>query len=206
MSISEKLITIAENEQRVYEKGKQDEYDVFWDSYQVNGTRTGYNGAFGNERWTDTIFKPKYDFLGVKNAMQMFSYAQITKIQKTVEIIGSAQYLFSSSFINTISLLRVTENVNVSTWFSGCKYLITVNWDGVIGSNLDMSACVNLSKASILSTFSCLSSTASGMTLTLSKTAVNNAFETSSGTADGSTSEEWLNLVATKPNWTISLS
>lgn len=64
---------------------------------------------------------------------------------------------------------------------------------------------MKLSKPSITSIINCLSTTTSGLTVTLSKTAVNNAFETSEGVADGSTSQEWLNLVATKTNWTISL-
>lgn len=42
--------------------------------------------------------------------------------------------------------------------------------------------------------------------ITLSKTAVDNAFETSEGAADGSTSAEWLELIATKSSWTISLA
>ena len=29
--------------------------------------------------------------------------------------------------------------------------------------------------------------------------------KTSEGANDGNTSEEWLNLIATKPNWTITL-
>ena len=51
-----------------------------------------------------------------------------------------------------------------------------------------------------------LTDTASGKTITFSKTAVNKAFETSAGANDGSTSAEWLALVGTKPNWTISLA
>ena len=41
MSIAEKLITIAENEERVYESGKKAAYDRFWDVYQQNGNRIG---------------------------------------------------------------------------------------------------------------------------------------------------------------------
>ena len=34
MSIAEKLTTIAENEQKVYDAGQKSEYDRFWDSYR----------------------------------------------------------------------------------------------------------------------------------------------------------------------------
>ena len=59
MSIAEKLTTIAENEQRVFEAGKKSEYDAFWDSYQQNGNRTNYCSAFG-ACWNKDNFKPKY--------------------------------------------------------------------------------------------------------------------------------------------------
>lgn len=46
MSIAEKLTTIAENEQRVYDAGKKAEADLFWDEYQNNGARVDYQHAF----------------------------------------------------------------------------------------------------------------------------------------------------------------
>jgi hypothetical protein len=64
----------------------------------------------------------------------------------------------------------------------------------------------NQSKEGIISTVKALSNAISGLAVTLRTDCVNREFETSAGANDGSTSEEWLNLVATKPNWTISLS
>lgn len=61
MSIADKLQTIAENESKVYEAGKQAEYDRFWDTCQDNGNRTNYDGAFMGIGWTEETFKPKYD-------------------------------------------------------------------------------------------------------------------------------------------------
>lgn len=91
--------------------------------------------------------------------------------------------------------------------FANCDDLVEIRIEGVIGQKgFSVSACKKLSKASITSIVNALSSTTSGLSITISKTAVNNAFETAEGLADGSTSEEWLNLIATKPNWTISLS
>ena len=66
MSIADKLVTIAENERKVYDagytKGKTEgggdsydrgvadgrraEYDAFWDNLQSNGNRTQYAVAF----------------------------------------------------------------------------------------------------------------------------------------------------------------
>ena len=84
---------------------------------------------------------------------------------------------------------------------------VEIKYNGnTIASSLDMKSCTLLSKASITSIINALSSTTSGLTVTLSKTAVNTAFETESGGADGSTSQEWLALATTKSNWTISLA
>lgn len=51
-----------------------------------------------------------------------------------------------------------------------------------------------------------LNSEVTGQTLTIPRIAVKKAFETSEGANDGDTSETWNALVASKPNWTISLS
>ena len=42
MSIAEKLTKVAENVPKVYEAGKKDEHDKFWDEYQT--TRNGELG------------------------------------------------------------------------------------------------------------------------------------------------------------------
>lgn len=82
-----------------------------------------------------------------------------------------------------------------------------VGFEGVLAtSGLNLSYSTKLNKESHIKLINTLSSTTSGLSVTLSKTAVNKAFETSSGANDGSTSIEWLNLIATKSNWTISLS
>lgn len=47
----------------VYNKGKQEEYDAFWDNYQSSGNRTSYGYAFAGEGWNNTTFKPKYDIV-----------------------------------------------------------------------------------------------------------------------------------------------
>lgn len=61
MSIADKLTTIAENEQRVFEAGKKSEYDKFWDAYQDYGNRRNYNSAFRGNGFNVHNFYPKYD-------------------------------------------------------------------------------------------------------------------------------------------------
>ena len=60
MSIAEKLQTVAENQQRVYDSGQQAEYDRFWDAFQKNGTRGNYWYGFSGYGWAAEALKPKY--------------------------------------------------------------------------------------------------------------------------------------------------
>lgn len=97
MTTAEKLQKIAENEQKVYDKGysdgaaqgggggsydqgfedgKQAEYDALWDTIQPNKNgRASYEASFG-VIWKADIFKPKYD-MKVSSAVYMFAYNQI---------------------------------------------------------------------------------------------------------------------------------
>lgn len=130
--------------------------------------------------------------------------------------ITDLSYTFSDTtskggqLIDRIGLQRIERLICYDTntfkgnSFSGDYILSYIGFEGVIASDINLNDLPLISE-SIQKLIGCLSDTATGKTVTLNKTAVNNAFETSSGLADGSTSEEWLNLVATKTNWTISL-
>ena len=73
MSIAEKFEVIADE---VYEKGKKDEYDKFWDEYQTTkngelGKRKSYSNAF-SFGWSFENFYPKYDIKPEGNANNIF--------------------------------------------------------------------------------------------------------------------------------------
>jgi hypothetical protein len=94
----------------------------------------------------------------------------------------------------------------ISSTFGYASQFTYIGFEGVIAQNgLDLHWSTILNKESHIKLVNTLSSTTSGLSVTVSKTAVNKAFETSTGANDGSTSQEWLNLIATKNNWTISL-
>ena len=102
--------------------------------------------------------------------------------------------------------LDFSSNTNTIGLFDYCFVLEEVR---VVEESIKISMAVNkgiFSKETITSFVNGLNGDVTDQTLTLSKTAVNTAFETAEGLADGNTSEEWLNLIATKPNWTITLS
>ena len=102
-----------------------------------------------------------------------------------------------------LDLSGITANSG-ERMFELAEKLREIRFKGSIPCNLKFPVSP-LSKDSMLSVFSCLSADVSGKTLTLNKEAVDKAFETSPGAADGSTSAEWLALVAEHSNWTISL-
>lgn len=238
MSLAEKLTTVAENTPKVYEAGvedaKQAEYDAFWDTFQMNGSKTNYDYTFSTASWTDSNLKPKYKIqptsaerifsgsraaqlcceIDFSNCTNLYMAFQNSSFRELPLIDGSAStnyyYLFNAAY----NLRRIEKFiVNPAGRLDGafvCANLEEVLFDGVICGptttrSLDLSPCKLLNKTSIISAVSHLSDDASGFAAKFSLTSVNNAFETSEGAADGSTSQEWLNLVATKPNWTISL-
>ena len=91
-----------------------------------------------------------------------------------------------------------------NTTFGGCTALVNITVEGTFLVTVSFGDSALLNKSSLTSIGNALSNTVTGKTLTLSLAAVNKAFETSVGANDGSTSAEWLALVATKPNWTIA--
>lgn len=253
MSIADKLTTIADNQQKVYdtgyEKGNQTGYDAgrndewsdFWDSFQDYGKRTRYLGAFSG--WTTDAFRPKYDitFPGVRSDLEAHNLFAASKITGSLtEILD--KYGVKIDFSNLTNIHEIFSNCSFSEitlyapkaksgygpfgWSQKLETLtVTLSddfaWEAFIqeaqkltnftlnskitkkGFNVQWSP--KLSKESIISIINALSDTTTALTVTLSKTAVNNAFETAKGNADGSTSEEWAALIATKQNWTISL-
>lgn len=135
-TLAEKLATIEENVPKVYDagyqKGKSEGggyYDIFWDTFQLNGTRTNYENAFysmaTNEvHWSEATIKPKYDFK-ISNANSMFrNVVDITEMDKLLENCGvSIEFLPGASAgrmfqecknlvsVPTINLLNVTNTV-----------------------------------------------------------------------------------------------
>lgn len=58
MSIADKLVTIAENEQKVYDAGKEQGISEFWDMVQDNGKRQYWQNAFAY--WGAQDISPEY--------------------------------------------------------------------------------------------------------------------------------------------------
>ena len=205
-----------------WEEGRQ----AVWAVVQQKGNRTDYTNAFAY--WGNTNFIPTYPIRPIRSGY-MFMGAKITEIpdgghwdfsQST-----AMTYVFSSCSIqrvvpsiSTVSasdlsalfgwnsaikeigeiVLKEDGSQKVTYMFDNCYNLEVVNFRGKFGQNISFAQSTKLSQDSIYGIITALSDTASGKTLTLSRTAVNNAW-------GGTEESEWLDLVASKPNWTISL-
>ena len=241
MSISEKLVTVAENQEKVFEVGKTKHYNDFWDKYQENGNMKDYSCSFAGLGWNSETFKPKYN-INAENAYMIFRFHNISDtaydLTEHLELLGvtldfsssaSLQYAFYTanfsrigvvdcsslnSLLNTFQSCRATtidkiivhENLTFNNAFQSMTNLKNIKFEGIIGqSGLNFQWSANLSKDSIVNIIDTLSGETSEKTITFSKASVDNAFETEIGLADGSSSQEWRELIATKSNWTISL-
>lgn len=235
MSIAEKLVTIAENVPKVYDAGKQAEYDRFWDEFQNYGNRTRYCGGFSGGGWNKETFKPKYvirpgtsstgsaymfaffncnsnqlldfreyahmfDFSNLTNAMYMFQDAAFDHIEIDLSKCSYIGSTFSEGYFGagktTIKLKTSAIVKTFSDAFTACYKLSNLTF--MEGSVIPVSISLShspLSKESITGVINALSSTATGQTATFKKSAKEAAF----------TADEWATLIATKPNWTISL-
>lgn len=208
--------------------------DKFWDVYQDNGNRSDYQMAFAGVGWTDETFKPKYD-INVKDLSTGFRKSRITDLAGALNSHGvklntegctsflqcfqsstvthipeidarsatNMSYTFGANSIKRVDKLKVSATTSFNnTFVRETEYIML---EGEIGQN-GFAAVGALPKECLLSIVNCLSTTTSGLSVTLGKNAVNKAFETSEGANDGSASKEWTDLIATRSNWTISLS
>lgn len=165
---------------------------------KVNDIESGGTSVI-NPEWTDWRYFSYYD-----NRNDLVAKLKYSDTSSGTNF----SYMFiGCTKLTTIPQLDTSKGTNFSHMFSSCTNLTNLTMTGTIKANgMDLHYSTKLSKASIISVINALSDTTNALKVQLSKTAVNNAFETSGGVADGSTSEEWTTLIATKANWTIALS
>lgn len=183
-----------------------------YDIYVAEGTYMFYRSGFvGSLKEHLTKIGKTIDFSNCKSFTGIFQYAQQLTEIPYVDMSGipssqTISLLCGSCFKLVNAEIKFSPLCSYSGCFNNCVDLENLTAYGEIGGNgLNFQWSTKLSKASITSIINALSSTTSGLTVTLSKTAVNNAFETSEDANDGSTSAEWNALINTKSNWTISL-
>jgi hypothetical protein len=177
-------------------EGQKAEYDRFWDAYQINGTRTDYDMAFGGYGWTDELFKPKYPITDIKYGYGMFARkCNIKDLSGYKFKVFNAQYMFWISNVEHVGEIEVTDSIygifnsasklktvdkmifadTITTWnspFSGCTNLENITCEGVIKQSISFansSKLTNASAQSIIDTLKDLTG-ATAQTLTFHAT------------------------------------
>ncbi len=137
MSIAEKLTQIAENEQKVYDAGKQAEYDRFWDEYlkpvKPKGASSGFGAfLFSGRGWNDTTFNPPCPIDFITNGYNMFYYATNISKEKLAlvdysKITENYTGFFAYSLIKEVPELDTRGASTISTLFMASPFLTSVD-------------------------------------------------------------------------------
>lgn len=228
MSIAEKLTTIAQNQEKVHNAGKDSEWNAFWDSYQNNGKRIGYYYGFCGLGWSDETFKPKYDIKASGTGAYMFIYNAVTDIKGKLEELGvrldtSKVNNFQSSFAYSKSIaypvLDFSNATSTNVAFSDCtnlQYIEKIIVAPKVSFNGTFKNCTSLEHIRIEGTIG--QSIDFSYSPLLSRASIENIIGCLSGTVTGKTLtlsqtavnnaftvDEWNTLIEGKTNWTISL-
>ena len=213
MSIAEKLTTIAENQQAVYEAGKNKAIYDWWDAFQTMyrgqayaTDQTNYMYAFAGVCWGDDNYNPIRTLKPTGNAQNMYAYSNITDTKVPIDLTGTVTncaYMFAyATKLKTVRLLKIQDTTPMSSHFTDCTKLENLTIEGTIGRIINLGQCP-LTRASIENVIGNLSDTATvdtvngkELTATFKTSAVNNAF----------TTDEWNAIVASKPNWKFVLA
>lgn len=121
MTVAEKLTKIAENEPKIYNAGKQEYYDKFWNALQYGGRRTMYNYAFMQGGWTTETLKPKYT-VTVNQANFMFYANTVPNLDLSDSIYDFSNCVNYNSWLSYSSVIKVPK-INVSKISSGANNL-----------------------------------------------------------------------------------
>ena len=163
------------------------------------------NSIFNNSLITDltAILNKCGVILDVSQAISvsgLFTYSRVTRVPfldcRNCTTINNSFY--SATEVIEIEGIAINENCNVNSAFGNCKKLEKLIMSGTIGQKgFDVHWSTKLSADSLKSIINALSTTTTGLTITLPTTAQSN-YEAVYG------SGSWATLVATRSNWTIA--
>lgn len=147
------------------------------------------------------------DAIGIKldtsnsiNNSAMFSFSNFTRVGVIdfTKVNSSYSTFSDSTKLKTIDKIIYHDKLVLTTAFTRCTALENLIVEGTIGQNgFDIHWSTKLSADSLKSIINALSTTTTGLTITLPTTAQSN-YEAVYG------SGSWTTLVATRSNWTIA--
>lgn len=233
MSITDKLNTIAENEQKVFEAGKtKQEYD-WWNTYQ-NGNVGGMNWAtamFAGQHWTDTTFKPKFDICPSESATYMFMFNNVQDLDTAIKNAGikmdfsnckNVRSLFQNytgKIIPEISILNTTDLTYLFGYASSMTTIKGLKLKEEGNQSFTGAFIQDISLKNLTITGGTIGRSIDFSACPLTKDSILSVVEHLSDTETNRTvtfkktakesvftTDEWATLIATKPNWTFSLA
>ncbi len=190
MTIAEKILRAKTDYDEVYAAGQaaggggggvDAGLDLFWETYQQGGARTGYSDHYDGSNWTNETFKPKYtlyatrsgsqfqysvitnydalkmvDFSKCTNFNYMFQYAKCTHLGVIDMRKGATtthESFYGMSELETIDKIILKDDGSqlMSNCFIGCGKLANITFEGVIGYNFAFTPCPNLTRDSLMS-------------------------------------------------------
>lgn len=231
-TISANNVIIAQNEQRVYNAGKQAEHDAFWDVYQVNGNRGIYEAAFAGLGWNDKTFNPKYPIVVTGSSWNMFyscnvkdgyehlknmDFSKCTLLSNTfaqchMKHLGTidcrnvksvSNVFYHARSLQTIDKIIVKVENTFSSLFDNTPLLENVTFEGEIGNNLVMAGTYSGTKWGEKLTRASIESIINHLSDTASgKTLTLSKTATENAFPDWN---DWGALVMAHQNWEIKL-
>ena len=229
MSIANILTRLAEKITKVFNAGKDAEWNAFWDAYQSKGARGSYTWAFYGNGWNDTTFKPKYDIIfasGGNNNTQVFNSAQFTDFAGILERQGvildtsaysgsnPVEWFYNCSRVTRVPTIDISNAPNgCGNLFSYCSKLHTVE-KMILSENGTTFTADTFYKCTALEEIRFEGKIASDITFgncsSLSNDSIDSIINALSDTTTGMTctiyltdyfGNNWDELVARKPNW-----
>lgn len=197
MSIAEKLTTIADNQQAVFDAGIKSEYDRFWDLHQDYGKPTGYSNKFF--AWKAANYKPKYPIIVTANSSSQSCFAYCGITDTLVDITFSkgcdVQYFFQQcTSLKTVRKITCDKTSKLTSLFYNCSALTNVTFEGEIGYGFRVSYSSAITHDSLMSIINHLYDYSSeGGTYTMTFGATNLAKLTDAEKA-----------IATQKGWTLA--
>lgn len=176
MSIADKLRTIAENQQTIYDTARDKELRESINRVISYGVRTNFAYAFSRCNYSGVVLP--FDVTPTSNINHMFYYYQGETLPVGIDLSkvprgASVTALFACSnlteipdmglgrmngyvnaFLNCeklkkISVIRSSKATGYAYTFDGCYALTSVGFEGEIGKDIDFSSCTKLNKTCI---------------------------------------------------------
>lgn len=138
MNTSEKLITIAQNEQKIHDKGFEDGKEAeSRDKWDKQMSLPGFLYRFAGDCWNDETFTPYTDIVsGTANIIGLFTYSGITNLKGIMDKYGvsfdltrsmNATNLFNQSKVTHIPKLHLNSCTILTSGFRDCPALVSID-------------------------------------------------------------------------------